>query len=189
LKIILHGVLKDQYPEMEVGADTVAEAIEGWSRQTTMHDLPFDERPLIEVIGFTNEKELYKKTDVKEIHLVPSMFGGGGPVGKIIIGSALIVAGILLMPYIGPTFSMALIAPGISMVVGGIMQAFMKSPTVSKSEDPEASKYLGSGDDTTEIGTLFSKGYGRMKLGIHYMSVQVNSNDMVFGKFPTTVPA
>jgi len=187
LKIILHGSLRD-YPEMEIHADTVAEAIEGWSRQTNMGFLRYDERPVIEVLGFDTVESLYEKTDVEEIHLVPAMYGGGGGFGKILLGAALIGAGLLTMGMSVP-LGTALIGAGIGTAIGGVMQLFLRAPTLSQSNDPDPSKYLSSGENTTAIGTLISKGYGRMIIGGHYMSVQVNSSDMVMGSFPSSVPA
>jgi len=183
VKIILHGSLKQHFPEMEIVAATAADALEGWSRQCGLSDIPLEDRPVIEVLDFDSEDKLLAKTDVKELHLYPAMFGGG-PVGRIIVGAALIVVGILYPP-LGPY----LISAGIGLVVGGVTQLFMKAPSASKSEDPDPSKYLGLGANTTKIGTLISKGYGRLLIGGHYLSIQVNSNDMVFGTFPTTVPA
>jgi predicted phage tail protein len=180
-KIVLHGTLKDQYPEFEVDGDSVADALEGWSRQCGIEG----ERPVIEVVGYRTKEQLYAHTNDNEIHLIPAMSGGSGTM-KIIIGALMIVAAVVLLPYIGPSLSAALGGAGLSMIIGGVMQLFMKSPTTDGSNDPEPSKYLGAGTNTTKIGTLIPKGYGRFLIGGQYMSVQVNALDMVFGSFPTT---
>ncbi len=187
MKVIPHGIFA-KYGALEIEAETVADAIEGWSRQIVglSEDFTF-RKPLMSVVGFDNEEALYEKTDVEEIHLVPMMYGGGGIFKSILIGVALI--GLSFIPGIGQALHLALLSAGIGMVLQGVMQLFMKAPTVSKSDDPEASKYLGAGDNTTEIGTLIPKGYGRMLLAGQYLSVQVNSSDMVYGTFPSTVPA
>jgi len=67
------------------------------------------------------------------------------------------------------------------------MSMFMKAPSVSASDDPDPSKYLGSKGNTTAIGTLIPKGYGRFPVSGQYMSLQVNSQDMVFGSFPASI--
>lgn len=191
MKIIPYGSIS-HYGELDIEAETVADAIEGWSCQVGLDQVPLFQKMVIDVVGFDTEEKLFAKTDVKVIHLLPSMFGGGGAFGKILLGAALI--GLSLIPggVVGTMllgkFALGVMAAGIGMVLSGVMQIFMKAPTVSKSDDPEASKYLGSGTNTTEIGTLIPKGYGRMLLGGHYLSIQVNSNDMVHGVFPDTVP-
>ena len=187
MKVVVHGSLKGKYPDLEIGADTVAEAIEGWSRQCGIADVPLMDRPVLEVLDFDTLDKLQAKTDVEEIHLFPAMFGGNGTFGKILIGAVLI--GLSFIPGIGQAVQIALLSAGIGMTVGGVMQMFMTSPTVSKSDDPDPSKYLGAGNNTTAIGTLISKGYGRFLLAGQYLTVQVNSNDMVYGTFPATVPA
>lgn len=188
MKIILHGSLKRQFPEFEIGAETVADALEGWSRQCGLADIPLQDRPLVEVLHVDTLEKLTQKTDREEIHLYPAMYGGGG-VGKIIIGAILIVGAIFLAPYIGAQLAGAMFMAGLSMVIGGVMQLFMKAPSVDKSDDPDPSKYLGAGGNTTAIGTLIPKGYGRFLIPGQYLSLQVNANDMVYGTFPTTVPA
>lgn len=180
IRVIPHGYLATLYQAGEIAAETAAEAIEGWSRQVGVVG-----RPLCEVLDFDTDVKLVAKTEVAELHLVPAMFGGGGGIGKILIGSVLIAAGVLLTPVVGPTVGGAMIAAGIGMVIGGAMQLFMKSPSLSKEEDPEASKYIGTGRNTTGIGTIIGIGGGRTMIGGHYLSLQVNSSEMVFGSFPT----
>ena len=184
MKLVLHGMLKERFEGCEIKATTVADAIEGWSRQCGMADIPLDMRPVIEVVGFDTVESFTQKTDVEEIHLVPAMFGGGGGFGQILMGAALI--GLSFVPGIGTALSAGILAAGIGMTVSGVMSLFMKAPSVSSSDDPDPSRYLGNGGNTTQIGTLISKGYGRFKIGGQYMSLQVNSQDMVFGSFPAS---
>lgn len=185
--IVLHGGLQDRFQGMEIAASTVAEALDGWSRQCGIAELAAKDRPILEVLNFETEEKLFSPTTEKEVHLYPMMFGGGGTFKQILIGAVLI--GLSFIPGIGQAMQIALLSAGIGMAVGGIMQLFMKAPTVNKSQDPDPSKYLGAGGNSTKIGTLIPKGYGRFLVAGHYLSVQVNSNDMVYGTFPTTVPA
>lgn len=187
MKIVLHGTLKDQFKELEIVAATAADALDGWSRQCGLTEIPVMDRPIIEVVDFDTEIKLNTPTDVQELHLFPMMFGGGGAFGKILLGAALI--GLSFIPGLGQAIQVALLGAGIGMALGGVMEFFMKAPSVSKSNDPDPSKYLGLGNNTTAIGTLIPKGYGRFLLAGQYLSLQVNSNDMVYGTFPTTVPA
>lgn len=179
IKLVLHGILKDRYESLEIAASTAAEALEGWSRQVGC-----DRNLLVNCVGFDTIEKLTAKTGVTELHLVPALFGGGGALGKILIGAVLI--GLAFIPGIGQVAQMALLSAGIGMAMGGVMQLFMKQPSVSKSEDPPASKYIGSGKNSTAIGTPIGMGGGRMKIGGQFLSLQVNSSDLVHGSFPTT---
>lgn len=186
IKVIPHGILAKQFKSFEVAGTTVAEAIEGWSRQLGIDQIPFDKRPVVTVLDHEDEASLYAETTVNEIHLVPAMFGGGA-VGRIIIGGLMIAGGFLLSTVPGlQVVGTALISAGIGMVIGGVMELFMKQPKVDKDEGPEASKYLGSGNNTTAIGTIMGMGGGRMKIGGHFLSLQVDSSDMVHGRFPAS---
>jgi predicted phage tail protein len=182
IKVIPHGVYADLYPSLEIGASTAAEAIEGWSRQV---GIKLSDERIAEVVGFDSDEKLMAPTEVTELHVVPALIGGGGGFGKILVGTLMIVGSIFLIP-ISPALGMALMTAGISMVIGGVMQLFMKSPSLSKEDDPDASKYIGSGRMTTAIGTLIPIGGGRMLIGGQYLSLQVNSNELVIGQFPAT---
>jgi len=166
----------------------VADALEGFSRQYEN----FPRHMLIEAVGFETEEKLFAPTDAQEVHLIPAMHGGGA-VGKILLGAALIAA-VVFMPasafaignLAGTTVAGAVLGMGIGLVLGGVMQLFMKAPTISKSEDPAASKYLSSGKNTTAFGTPIIMAWGRVKLFPHWLSIQVNSNNMVYGTFPAS---
>lgn len=185
MKIRLHGTLRDRYgPGFDIHADTVAEAVRGLSMQ--LPDWPRDLQ--IEIPGFADERLLNEPTDVREIDLVPAMFGGGGKFGKILLGAALIAVAIwnpgiggMILSQAGVT---AVASVGIAMMLGGVMGLFMKAPSVSKSEDPPASKYFGLNDNTVDNGTPITMAYGRIKLFGHWLSLQSDADKMVVGVFP-----
>lgn len=191
MKIILHGVLAEKYGrEHVIHTDVPAEAIEGLTRQ-----LPDWPRELvIDVPGYATERLLRSQTDVAELHLVPRMFGGGGKFFKILIGAALIAAAIALpaaggLYLAGTTIGMsttAIMSMGIGMVLAGVSQFFMKAPTVNKSNDPPASKYLGINKNTTQIGTPIPLAWGRVKLTGHWLSLQSDSDHLVTTSFPAS---
>lgn len=163
-----------------VQARTVADAIEGLSTQ--LPDWPRDLR--IDVPGFDTDELLFAPTDLTEIHLVPAMFGGGGKFLNIIVGIALI--GISFIPGIGTALSPILLSAGVGMLLGGVMALFMKAPSISKSNDPPASKYFGINDNTTESGTPITMAYGRINLFGHWLSLQSDADNLVIGTFPGT---
>lgn len=186
--IKLHGIFARDYgPEFRIEADTVADAIEGLTRQIGFYGhLPVEQRPITRVVGFDTEESLYQKTEQEEIHLVPAMIGGGGGFTKILIGAALIGLNFAL-PGIGvglsAAISSALIGAGIGMILSGVMEIFMGSPSVSK-DDQEASKYLGLGESTIDIGTPISLSWGRGPETGHVLAVNIDSTDMIMGTFP-----
>ncbi len=180
MRVHLHGALADLHDgPVTIIADTIADAIEGVSRQ-----LEWPRRMLVEVVGFPTEEALRSVTDAEDIDLMPVMHGGGGKWGTIAIGVALIAASFI--PGIGQTVQLALLSSGIGMTITGTMMFFMKAPTVSKANDPPASKYLGNNQNTTASGTPIANMWGRVKARPHFLSINVDSNNLVFGVFPTS---
>lgn len=181
--IKLHGIFAERYgKEHRIEAESVADAIEGFTRQVNFFgDLSLEERPVARVAGFNTPESLYEKTEQKEIHLVPAMIGGGS-FARIAVG-LLIIAVAIIAPWSLPiTLSVASFGAGIAL--GGIMMLFTKAPTISKSKDPEASKYLGISDNTVAIGTPIPIQYGRGPATGHLLAINVDSSEMVFGQFP-----
>lgn len=178
MRIILHGVLAERYgAEHSIQTDVPADAIEGLSRQ--LPDWPRD--LAIRVVDYPTERLLRSQTDDEEIHLVPAMFGGGG-FTRIAIGAALIVTAFA----VGGPFAPFLFAMGASMVLSGVTTLLMKAPTVDKSNDPPASKYLGINQNTTAIGTPIALAWGRVKLTGHWLSLQSDADHLVTTSFPVS---
>lgn len=176
--ITFHGQLaKDYGAEHRIEAGSIREALEALSRQLKIYaHIPLDRRPVVRVAGHLTEESLEEKPE--RIHVLPAIIGGGG-VAKIVIGSLLIVAGVLIP---GAQF---LIGAGIGMVLGGLAQLFLKAPSLSSEDDPDASKYLGLGNNTTKLGTIRSYSMGRVKVSNpHVIAVNVDSNNLVKGEFP-----
>jgi predicted phage tail protein len=191
--IKLHGILKEDFGDsIKIEASSAADAIEGFTRQVNFYgDLLPEVRPVIRVVGFDTQESLYEERELKEIHLVPAMIGGGG-FGKILIGAALIA--LAFVPVIGQvglvggmTLGGALLSVGATLVLSGVMQLFMKAPKAGKgTQDPEASKYMALGDNTVAIGTPIAIQYGRGPATGHLLAVNVDSSDMIMGQFPVT---
>jgi predicted phage tail protein len=187
VKVVLHG--QRGAGEVTLDARTAADAIEGFARQTGVFDNDLlANRPLLRVVGFPTEESLREplRPEITELHLLPAMVGGGGNFGRIIIGGALIVAGLVVAPY-SPMLGSALVGAGIGMAVGGVMGFFMKSPKASKSTDPEASKYFGTRQNTTASGTPIARRYGRNAVFGQILAVNVDAQDMILGQFPASV--
>jgi predicted phage tail protein len=180
MRVILHGILKNRIGEsFEMEASSIADAIEGLSRQT---DWPSDVP--IRVVGHNDLQKLYT-TCPDEIHLMPAMRGGSGRFFNIIIGAALIVAGVITGGLSTP-LGASLIISGSMMVLQGVVALFQKQPTFNRNEDPEASKYLNPNRNTVAAGTPITLAYGEIDLAGHWVSIQSNSSNLSYGTFPAT---
>ncbi|WP_037500762.1 hypothetical protein [Sphingomonas jaspsi] len=179
MKIVLHGELAKRFGrEHTIQTNVPAEALEGLSRQFA--DWPRE--MAVDVVGYRTEEKLRTPTTDKELHLMPAMHGGGGVV-KIVIGVVMIVAAIILPK--GP-WTPILMSMGASLIMSGVCDLLMKAPTVDKSNDPPASKYLGINRNTVAIGTFIPLAYGRNKIAGHWLSLQSDSNQLVATSFPAT---
>ena len=190
IEVIPCGPLARRFKPIKIMANTAGEAITGWSKQCGMADIPLNQRPVLEVDRFPDEKSLNTPTKVRKIRLYPKMVGGGA-VGKILLGAALIAIAIWNPGIGGMILSQAgvgaVAGAGIGLLLGGMMQLFMKAPSVDKSQDPEPSQYIGGGRNSVKVGTPIGIGGGRMMVGGQIMSLQVNSSDLVYGQFPSTI--
>lgn len=186
MRLIFHGQLRELYgPEAVMHADTVASAVEGFSRQNA--DWPKD--MLIEIVGYDRPELL--REHAEEVHLMPAMCGGGGKWGTILLGAAMIglafatggaslAAGKLVTTALGAS----LLVGGGMMILQGVLGFFMKAPKMKKNQDPEASKYLGINKNTTEIGTPITMAWGEINLAGHWLSLQSDSTNLSYGSFP-----
>ena len=177
MRLIFHGALREKFgASFDMEAESVAMAVEGFSRQV---DWPED--MLIDIPGYDSEEKLQERP--KEIHLMPSMMGGGGKFGSIILGAAMVAAAFI--PGIGQALHVSLLVSGGLMMAQGVFALFMKTPKLSKNNDPDGSKYLGVNKNTTDIGTPVILAWGEIDLAGHWLSLQSDSNNLVYGVFPT----
>lgn len=184
--IIFHGALRGYFGErVEMRAKSVADALEGIFTQVTDHPKDL----IVEAVGFPSEEALRADTDVDEVHVIPSLFGGGGKFGGIILG-AITIAAAFALPGLGVALGAALktslIVSGALMIAQGIVGLFMKAPTLSKSEDPPPSKYLGVAENTTAQGTHITLACGRVLLAGQWLTLQSDADKLAFGQFPAS---
>jgi len=106
-----------------------------------MGDIPLEDRPPIEVVGYgTLESSCVPLADdVTELHPVPSLYGGGGAV-RIGIGAA-------FLPFITIWLKPVMIILDISLIAGGIFSSVNNAP-----KEVESPTYLFAGKNTTAIG-------------------------------------
>lgn len=195
VKIVLHGHLKDLYPEeIYMSGHSVSEVINGMCKATdAFNPRPGTGRHAISVVGFNTVESLTEPlpADTEELHLVPTMAGGKkGGFFQIVLGVVMIAAAIYLGPGVtafGGAFQVGgvggfLFSSGLSMVLGGLMAFLSPTPKADSYSndvaDPEASKYLGASQNTVKIGTRIPIPYGRNKLFGHYLSFDVDAKDV-----------
>lgn len=184
-------------------ADTVEEAMNALSKMVPgLAPVPGQTRPVYEIVGFDHPDQLFSPLppEKRELHLVPSVQGGGGKGGgflQIALGVVLIALawwnpGALLgtaalfgagtMSMVGLTLSF-----GISLLLGGLL-ALIATPTPdtmgtsnfdasSGGADPASSRYLGSNKNTTKLGTRVSIAFGRNKIPGQYISFNIDSTE------------
>lgn len=189
MQITLHGKFATDYgAKHSIEASSVEEAVVGLTRQLGFYEhRTIDERPLARIVDHNTVESLAECPD--HIDIIPAIHGGKG-IGKVLLGAALI--GLAFVPGIGAlslgalgTLGPMLFGLGVSLALAGISQMFTKAPSLSKSSDPEASKYLGLTNNTTKLGTLRSYSMGRIKLTApHLLALNVDANDLVKGEFP-----
>lgn len=121
--------------------------------------------------------------------LEPVLFGaGGGSARQIVIGALLIVAA-FVVPGVeawglatlgdGGTVASILFNLGASLVIGGILQHLSKAPKADPTSGDKRSRFLSSTKNTVAAGTGIPLAYGRVKLGGHFLSFDVDAEDYV----------
>lgn len=185
MRLIFHGALKDMFGEEAfMNSPTVADALEGYSRQV---DWPKDK--LVHILADGQRLDTVDKLShhYEVVEILPAFSGGGGKFGAILMGAVMIGASFLL-PGIGVALSAALqtslLVSGGLMILQGVVGLFMKAPKYNKTDDPEASKYLSVGKNTTAANTPVTLAWGRIDLAGHWLSLQSDSNNLSHGVFP-----
>lgn len=172
------SVFGSDLPVYECDAENAAEAINAYCKQTkALNPVPGQHRPIFRVLNHDTVESLIDKTrEDKDIILVPAMMGGGGRgfLG-IIIGAALIVGSFFTggATLLGFSISNMMLSMGLSLLLGGLLQLISPAPNLDTgpmSQDPEASRYLGTPKNTVTIGTRIPLAYGQNKVYGQYLS-------------------
>lgn len=181
-KIILHGYLKDLYPEvLEVEAESVAEAVKALENIPAL--VREDGTPhLVSIRGIDSDIALYSNSDMDEIHISPRVGGSGGRGGfmQILIGVVLIAVALVFpaIAFLGFTSTSLLVAGGL-MLLGGVLQMLLPVPDTNDNTD--TNRYLGASINTVQIGTRIPLIYGTRRWGGHYLSFDVDAKEVAPG--------
>ena len=118
------------------------------------------------------------------IKIVPIVSGSkAGGVLQIVVGAALVVAGVASLVISGATFgttapiSSALIMMGASMMLGGVVQLLTKSSTGDTTADTSTNYNFSGAVNTSAQGVSVSLLYGRMTVGSTVVSAGIYSQD------------
>lgn len=181
--IVFQGYLKALYPDgIQVEANSAYEAVgllsnyEGFRPEDGVIHKVF-------LPKFQSPDAAKAKTEEKFIEIVPiehvdsEVFSGSGKNGgawiQIIVGAVLV--------YFGVTagYGAQMIAAGMAMSLGGILQLLMPAPNKSlgNTNDPK-SNYLSANKNTVAIGTTIPMGFGRRKLYGHFLSFNVTATNL-----------
>lgn len=187
--IRLEGKLKKLYPEgIEVFARTGREALGMLSRFPGFRaedGVKYFVR--VDPLHYYHDLDNPLSSDVLTVTPVHGGAGGGSArqivIGALLIGFALIAPGItiegvalLAEGSILPSLAFNL---GVSLVLGGILQHMSKAPKADPVSGDKRSRFLGSTQNTVASGTRIPLAYGRVKLGGHFLSFDVDAEDYV----------
>lgn len=167
-RVHLHGPYKKLHPgPIEIVAETVWEAIEAVTLQIKGFAPDLNGRKQIQVPGFSTIESLKAPSDVEDIHIFPPMNFGKRGLLQTIIGIVLIIVGFV-------TGQHWLMAIGLSMLAGGLMQMLHPQPSLTQENK---SKYLPTTQNTVKIGTTIPLLYGRYRAAGHILSLEINAKN------------
>lgn len=112
-----------------------------------------------------NEKEISMKFSETTWHIMPIASGAGGNMSflQIVLGAALIVAGIVLW---STPWGIPLVMTGAGILLGGIIQMLSPVPSLPKSEREESPSYLFNGGlNVEDAGVTVPLCYGEAFVG------------------------
>lgn len=162
----------------------------------------------VSVVGYPTQESLFSplEDEVKELHIFPAFVGGkSGGVMQIIVGAVLIVAAVAAVVYTGGMAAAAKVpalwglttvgamaagvaVSGAMMMLGGMIALMSPTPKLdtggfvansgSNASDPEASRYLGSTQNTVKAGTRIPILYGRTRVYGQILSLGLQAKDV-----------
>lgn len=117
----------------------------------------------------------------KKISFLPVVTGAGAGL-RILVGAVLVVAGVVMaMTGFGASAAPYLIAAGVSMMVGGIIEMLVPQPKTGKDGNGNSvnSYYFDGPVNTTEQGSPVPLIYGRVKVGSQAVSASITVDQLM----------
>lgn len=177
----LHGHLGERFGrQFTLGVETPREAVralavqlpgfEAAIRAGNWHVVrgPLDDRDEV----FEDGLELSLGAQ-RELHIIPAIEGANSGWVSVIVGVVLIAVGFV-------TANPALVAVGVGMAVGGIIQMTMQMPGVDETASTEqnASYIFNGPTNRSAQGVAVPRGYGRLKIGSIVVSAGLFAEEM-----------
>lgn len=200
--IVLYGSLGEKYGrEHRFKIRTPAEAI-----RALCANFPGFYRELLDSekngVGYrvlNGKTELEKADQIKEpssgtLRIIPVVIGAGGPVGRILIGAALITAAVLLPAAAPAIFTAGSFAAGaagvafnvgVALTLGGVAQLLSPAPPSQgpqESADNQPSYIFNGPVNTIAAGHPVPVGYGRMIVGGAVVSAGISTEQLKMGQ-------
>jgi predicted phage tail protein len=180
-----HGPLKKLCPEpITVDCESVIQGLEMITRQMPQFaPNPVTGRLKLRVKDHMDVEELLDKNSTStELHVCPDVsFGKNQGFIQIALSAVLITASLVIgmfNPAAGgfmAKLSVALLAAGIGMGIGGIMSFLTPQPKLGEAEEETKSRYLPQTQNTVAIGTRIPILYGTHRVGGHILSLNVDA--------------
>jgi len=112
---------------------------------------------------------------VESFTLTPVPTGSGGGFGKILLGVALIGAGLLIPGGVLGLSSSTLLLTGGAMVLGGIASFFGQAKAPSEEKNGKKSLVFSGGSTTITESSRLPIIYGRHRVGMFVLSAKITS--------------
>lgn len=177
--IQLEGYLKSLYPEgVTVHARSFREAL-GLLATYPGFRKTDPKRHFVRVSGLGCYADLDADLRTSSFSVTPVMGGAGGGGGRQILIGALLIGLAFAMPGALATskFAMFLANMGASMVLGGLMASMNRAPKADPISGDKRSRFISGSKNTVDAGTPIPLIYGKMKVGGHYLSFDIDAED------------
>lgn len=177
--IQLEGYLKSLYPEgVTVHARSFREAL-GLLATYPGFRKTDPKRHFVRVSGLGCYADLDSDLRDSSFTVTPIMGGAGGGSGRQILIGALLIGLAFWMPgaIASSKFALFLANMGASMVLGGLIASMNRAPKADPISGDKRSRFISGSKNTVDAGTPIPLIYGKMKVGGHYLSFDIDAED------------
>lgn len=177
--IQLEGYLKSLYPEgVTVHARSFREAL-GLLATYPGFRKTDPKRHFVRVSGLGCYADLDADLRTPSFTVTPIMGGAGGGSGRQILIGALLIGLAFAMPgaLASSKFALFLANMGASMVLGGLIASMNRAPKADPISGDKRSRFISGSKNTVDAGTPIPLIYGKMKVGGHYLSFDIDAED------------
>lgn len=177
--IQLEGYLKSLYPEgVAVHARSFREAL-GLLATYPGFRKTDPKRHFVRVSGLGCYADLDADLRTPSFTVTPIMGGAGGGSGRQILIGALLIGLAFAMPgtLASSKFALFLANMGASLVLGGLIASMNRAPKADPISGDKRSRFISGSKNTVDAGTPIPLIYGKMKVGGHYLSFDIDAED------------